>query len=410
MPNSLMNSFKTELSVNFEKGLRWITFSVLILTATTQLLVQPFWNSIQTSGNTWISDGLLIALVLWTMFAPSSRWSTPLRFLSLIGEVIVVYAASIYGAPRLYYFVYMCVVAKAASQLELKGLIALMLAIYGAHATASELKIDSYYHYMASINAIALPRRLPFLVHLETQLYFIFCMVVVAAMMRIMIAERKTRLLAEQLTNEIEDLAVRYERARISRDIHDALGHTLTSLNIQLDVAETMYDKNQTTARQALAAAKDLAANSLSDVRQSVHMIREQDGSPFDLQSAVVGLVSRARRNREIAIDLSIDAPELPLIKAHNLFCVIQESLTNAQRHSHATKIQIELKQETDNILLQIKDDGAGFDLGTCDQGLGLKSMQERIESLGGTLKIATSPASGTAVQVCVPMALPKAS
>jgi signal transduction histidine kinase len=404
-----MNSGNNELSIDFQRGLRWITLAVLLLTTVTQLILQPFGGVFQTANNIWLSNGLIVILGIWTFFAPSARWSSSMRFLALAIEVIVVFAASMWGAPKLYYFVYMSIVAKAACQLEIKGLIAMMVAIFAAHATAAALKSDGYYHFLAA-NAITLPKRYPYFVHVEIQLYFIFCMIVVAAMARTMIAERKTRLLAEQLTGEIEDLAVRYERARISRDIHDALGHRLTSLSIQLDVAETMYDKNQTTARQALAAAKDLASNSLADVRHSVHMIREQDGSPFDLQEAVVGLVNRARRNHEIAIDLSIDAPVLPLIKAHNLFCVIQESLTNAQRHAHAKKIQIELKQETNNILLHIKDDGGGFDIEAYEQGLGIKSMQERVESLGGTLQIASSPNAGTEVQVCVPITLPKAS
>jgi signal transduction histidine kinase len=404
-----MNSGNYELSIDFQKGLRWITLAVLLLTTITQVILQPFWNTFQPANHIWISNGLIILLGIWTFVAPSARWPSSIRFLALAIEVMLVFVASMLGAPRLFYFVYMCFVAKAAWQLEIKGLIAMMLAIFAAHAIGAAIKSDNFYH-LAAANAFTLPKRYPLFVHMEVQLYFIFCMIVVAAMARTMIAERKTRLLAEQLSEEIEDLAVRYERARISRDIHDALGHRLTSLSIQLDVAETMYDKNQTTARQALAAAKDLAANSLADVRHSVHMIREQDGSPFDLQEAVVGLVNRARRNHEIAIDLSIDAPVLPLIKAHNLFCVIQESLTNAQRHAHAKKIQIELKQETNNILLHIKDDGAGFDLGACEQGLGIKSMQERVESLGGTIEIATAPNSGTEVQVCVPMSLPKAS
>lgn len=403
-----MNSRNNKVNIAFQTGLRWFTLAMLLLTAITQLVVQPFWFPMQSVANTWISDVLIVLLGIWTVFPLSPCWPSSIRFLALTMEVMVVFAAGLLGVPRLYYFIYMCIVAKAAWQLEVKGLIALMVVMFVTHTATGTIRADGQHTFAA--NALTMPKRYPFLVQMELQLYFIFSMIIVATMCRTMISERKTRLLAEQLSDEIEDLAVRYERARISRDIHDALGHTLTSLSIQLDVADTMYFENQTTARQALAAAKELAANSLADVRQSVHMIREQDGSPLDLQGAVLGLVNRARCNHDIAIDLVIDTPGLPVLQAHNLFCVIQESLTNAQRHSRATHIQIELKRETENITLQIKDDGTGFDLDTLNHGLGLKSMQERIESLGGTLQIATSPTSGTTVQACIPITLPKAS
>jgi signal transduction histidine kinase len=219
-----------------------------------------------------------------------------------------------------------------------------------------------------------------------------------------MVSERRNRLRAEQLADDVEDLIIKNERSRISRDIHDGLGHTLTSLNIQLDVAKTMFDKDQSVAREALNVAKDLASDSLADVRRSVHMIREREGSPFNLSEALTGLATRARKNHDLKIDLSVDAPDLPLFKAHNLFCIIQEALTNAQRHAHAKKIQIEFKRESDHLDVQIIDDGSGFNPVDDLQGLGLRSMNERAEGLGGTLQIESAPGAGTKVNVKMPL------
>jgi signal transduction histidine kinase len=405
-----MNSdTKAQLCRDFQRYLRLITLAVVILTALTQVMVQPQWSPVLTASHVWCSDGLLVAFALWTCLVPTHRLSPSLRLCALLFEVILVLGASLLGAPRLYYFVYMCIIAKAALQLELKGLVLVMLAAVCAHVGSSEAVGGAYYHYMQSTNRVPFPGRSSPLLHAEMHLYFVFAMVTVAAMMRAMVAERENRLRAEKLSDEVEEMVLRFERARISRDIHDALGHTLTSLNIQLDVAKTMFEKNGQKAMNALVAAKELAAQSLADVRRSVHMIREEDGSPYDLKGAVTTLVSRARRNN-LVVELQLDQPVLPLFKAHNLFCIIQESLTNAQRHAHARTVRIELKEEADKLVLHIVDDGDGFDGASQMPGLGIQSMKERAELLGGTFEIESTLGSGTQINVCIPIGVPVAT
>ena len=395
---------------DFQHRVRIVTLIIVVLTAFTQVMLQPFWSPIMTVRDTWCSEGLLLLFGLWTWFAPSYRWSTPVRLGALLLEISVIVGASLLGMPRLYYFVYMCIIAKAALQLQFKGLAAIMIAVLVAHISTANAKTGAYYHYLEIASRAALPGKYPPLLHAEIHLYFIFAMIVVAAMARAMVAERENRMRAERLSDEVEDMVVKYERARISRDIHDALGHTLTSLNIQLDVASTMYEKNEKKAREALVSAKQLAANSLADVRRSVHMIRDEDGSSYNLKESVTALVSRARLNHDVEISLDFDLPDLPLFKSHNLFCIVQESLTNAQRHASAKKIGIALNQQEDQLVLRIIDDGAGFDVGSQMQGLGLQSIRERVQLLGGTLVIDSAPDSGTQVNVRVPIGMPVAT
>jgi signal transduction histidine kinase len=134
-------------------------------------------------------------------------------------------------------------------------------------------------------------------------------------------------------------------------------------------------------------------------------MIREAKDSPFNLSEAVSGLAARAKKNHDVKIDLNLEAPgELPLFKAHHLFCIVQEALTNAQRHAHAHNIHIDLKQESDQLNVQIADDGSGFNPVGDLRGLGLRSMNERAQSLGGILKIESAPGEGTKVNVTMPL------
>jgi len=406
----MIQNTKAQLCADFQRYLRFITLAVVFLTASTQILVEPSWSPLLTVNNLWFSEGLLAAFALWTWLAPSQRWSTRIRLCALLLEVILVFSASLLGAQRLYYFVYMCIVAKAALQLELKGLAFVILAAVCAHTGAAEVLSRAYYHYLESTNRVPFPGRSSPLLHAEMHLYFVFAAITVAAMMRAMVAERENRMHAEKLSDEVEDMVLKFERARISRDIHDALGHTLTSLNIQLDVAKTMFDKNGQKAHEALIAAKDLAAQSLADVRRSVHMIREDDGSPYDLKGEVTALVSRACLNHNMTVELQLDQPLLPLLKAHNLFCIIQESLTNAQRHAAAQTVRIELKQDAEQLVLHIVDDGNGFDGTNTTAGLGIQSMKERAALLGGTFEIQSSPGTGTQINVCVPTGVPVAN
>jgi signal transduction histidine kinase len=298
----------------------------------------------------------------------------------------------------------MCLVAKASLILPLKRLIAIMATIFSVHVICSAAKAASYYQTIASSSGGILPSRYPGVLALESHLYFIFAMAIVAAMTRTMVSERRSRLRAEQLADDVEQLIIRNERSRISRDIHDGLGHTLTSLNIQLDVAKTMLDKDYNVAVEALNTAKELASDSLSDVRRSVHMIRDQEGIPFNLSEAVTKLATRARKSHGPEIDLSIDAPDLPLFKAHNLFCIVQEALTNAQRHAHAKTIKIIFDNNSDQLKVHILDDGIGFAQKHELPGLGLRSMNERAQGVGGTLQIDSAPGDGTKVCLTMPL------
>jgi signal transduction histidine kinase len=184
------------------------------------------------------------------------------------------------------------------------------------------------------------------------------------------------------------------ERMRISRDLHDVLGHDLTTLAIHLDVASRMAEGR--TAKH-LQHARELAGGLLDQVRTAVNQVRIQ---PVDLQETlqslaegVVGLkVSLIFPNELFAID----AP-----RADTILRCVQELITNALRHADATELVIELRQMDDGALdITGRDNGHG---GTFVEGAGLAGMRERFELLGGKLSISSSIGRGLTVSGRIP-------
>ena len=155
---------------------------------------------------------------------------------------------------------------------------------------------------------------------------YIACSIFVILLSFAVIAEQKSRKKAVALAQQVETLAASLERSRIARDIHDSLGHTLTTLDIQLELAQRLHQRHPDKSLQALNTAKDLASQSLAEVRRALHTMRESD---FDLNKALVMLVEQVKQNQPFKIHLQLNLPPLPLQTNHQLYCIVQEGLTN---------------------------------------------------------------------------------
>lgn len=216
----------------------------------------------------------------------------------------------------------------------------------------------------------------------------------------VIVAERRSRQRAEALSQEIESLAAALERSRIARDIHDSLGHSLTTLNIQLELAQAMGQRNPDHADKALNNARQLASQCLEAVRQAVQTVREE----FNLTTALQKLIDQIRQTHTFTIHVEVNLPPLPLQTSHQLYCVVQEGFTNIQKHAHATRVYLRMQMTSDAILLELEDDGQGFDPTLPYHGYGLKGMQERVHLLGGQLQIISAIGKGTRIWVMAPL------
>lgn len=219
------------------------------------------------------------------------------------------------------------------------------------------------------------------------------------------LAERNSRQQAAQLSEEVEALAADLERNRIAREIHDSLGHTLTTLNVQLEVAQALHTQNPEHSLQALNQAKVLSTQSLQDVRRAVSTLRSGN---FNLSEALVDLVSQIQQtahqsDRELTIETDIDLPHLPLQMSRQLFLIAKEGLTNIQKHSEASVVTLWAENRPEGITLGLADNGIGFSMQASARGFGLRGMRERVQLLNGQIKIHSAAGEGTFIQVTVP-------
>lgn len=217
--------------------------------------------------------------------------------------------------------------------------------------------------------------------------------------MFLLVEESKSRKKAERLAKEVEILATTLERNRIARDIHDSLGHTLTTLGVQLELAQKLQGVNSERAIQALNNAQQLASQSLTEVRNTVSAIREEN---FNLERALYTLIDQFKKNHICDVQLQLDLPPIPIKTSHQIYCVIKESLYNIQKHSKANLVTIKSQIKFQNIILEIADNGIGFDPQKVDSGSGLQGMLERSQMINGELKIDTSPNQGTRIRLII--------
>ncbi len=190
------------------------------------------------------------------------------------------------------------------------------------------------------------------------------------------------------------------ERTRISRELHDLLGHHLTALSLNLEVASHMTEgRAQEHVRQAHTLAKLL----LTDVREAVSQLRDASGG-IDLATALRPLADHVPAldiDLKIESPLAVDDPE----RAHVVLRCTQEIITNAVRHAGARHLAIRVWREDGAIRLEARDDGQGAD--GLVPGNGLRGMRERLQHCGGTLDIQTRRGAGFQLRLSVPLSAP---
>jgi len=205
----------------------------------------------------------------------------------------------------------------------------------------------------------------------------------------------------EELSEQVESLVATLERTRIAREIHDSLGHTLTDLDTQLAVAQTLRSHNPTQAFQAVDTAKQLARQCIEDVSQAISRMRESD---FDLNQALMTLLEQIRQTSTLRVDGKVNLPTLPIYQSYQIYCLIKEALMNVQKHARATHIQISAQQTAQGITIDVVDNGSGFDQNSAASGFGLQGMMERVQLLGGRFDLETEIAQGTQIHITLPL------
>lgn len=227
---------------------------------------------------------------------------------------------------------------------------------------------------------------------------FVF-VVSLVALQQAQAREEQRRLNAELRATRalLADSARVNERTRISRELHDLLGHHLTALSLNLEVAGHLSEGR---VREHVQQAHTLARLLLTDVREAVSQLRE--GGAIDLGAALRPLAENVPKlaiEMDIEQPLTVDDPE----RAHVLLRCAQEAITNVVRHAGASRLWLAARREGHNIVLHVRDDGRGSDQVT--PGNGLRGLGERLRQHGGRLDVDTRRGQGFQLTITLPVA-----
>lgn len=215
------------------------------------------------------------------------------------------------------------------------------------------------------------------------------------------VADAKLRNLARQVVKSQED-----ERAHLSRELHDGTSQTLVSIKLLLESAASQLGREATPA--ALQRAVQRLGDALHDVRRISHRLRPSELDTLGLPAALDDLAQEFDQHGRMRVALRLwgDAQALPDEVNTVLFRVVQESLTNIEKHARASRVQVRLIFHAGGLRLRVVDDGIGFDVPAIRadprRGIGLRNLRERVESIDGSFSVVSRPGH-TAVRADLP-------
>jgi two-component system sensor histidine kinase DesK len=194
--------------------------------------------------------------------------------------------------------------------------------------------------------------------------------------------------------NEIEHLAKVAERERIARDLHDVLGHTLSLITLKAELARKLVDRDPERAKQEMQDVENASRAALTDVREAIRGYRS-DGIFAELARARAALETAG-----VAVQCSTASVPLNPQQESVLALALREAVTNVVRHAQASNCNVILSRNDSLCTLEVADNGRG----ACGpEGNGLRGMRERLEALGGSLRLLTS--NGTRLIIDLPLA-----
>jgi two-component system, NarL family, sensor histidine kinase LiaS len=219
---------------------------------------------------------------------------------------------------------------------------------------------------------------------------------------------RQLNNMAEQLRTLLEArqaLAIVEERQRLARDLHDAVKQQVFATAMQVGAARALLERDPRTAKEHLVEAERLATDAQQELTALIRELRPVALVDKGLVAALGDWVRDWSRQTKIAAEVRAQGMRsTPLDVEQAIFRVAQEALENVAKHSGATAVEIHLAWQGDSLELSVTDNGRGFPVDRATgKGMGLSSMSERVEALGGTLTI-SSDVDGTRLEARVPL------
>ena len=209
----------------------------------------------------------------------------------------------------------------------------------------------------------------------------------------------------QEYAAQVEELAVSRERDRLSRDLHDTLGHRLTVSIVQLEGAERLIAAAPERASQMVNSVRQQLNEGLTEVRRTVGMLRPPVAADLSLPKALHELAIEFENATQLPIRVTMPDSLPPFSEAYRLalYRAAQEALTNVQRHAKASEASLTMDLSADALTLRVRDNGIGLTDEADRQGLGLRGMRERIIQLGGSVELRSASGDGTTVLIQLP-------
>lgn len=207
-----------------------------------------------------------------------------------------------------------------------------------------------------------------------------------------------------------QELATLQERQRLARELHDSVSQALYGISLGAHTAREALGSEPEQVTASLEYVIGLAEAGLAEMRALIFELRPESLATEGLVAALVKQVAVLRARYKLIVEADLQATgELSLEMQQTLYRVAQEALHNIVKHARARVVTLQLMRQEGDVILEIGDDGRGFDVSRAFPGhLGLHSMQERIAKLSGALSIESAPGQGTSIHVRLPLASDK--
>ncbi|HVQ18234.1 MAG TPA: sensor histidine kinase [Actinomycetes bacterium] len=197
----------------------------------------------------------------------------------------------------------------------------------------------------------------------------------------------------------------RDERSRIARELHDRAAHSIGVALQDLGLHDVYLEGDPERARRKVTTARELMLDALAAVREIAQELHDSTTEHGGLRNAVLDY-ARAHVTADIAVDVSVagDLEGVPLEVSEELYIVLREAIRNSVRHAAPHTVFVDIDIQDGKAVARVVDDGCGFEATTTSGGIGLRSMSERIDLLGGNLMVTSAEGIGTTVSISVPL------
>jgi signal transduction histidine kinase len=214
------------------------------------------------------------------------------------------------------------------------------------------------------------------------------------------------------MVEEIKQLTRFKERNRIAFDLHDSCAQDLANVIKRLELCERLFEIDKEQAFKELATLRQNTKTLLNRTRKVIFDLKSPEDIEFDLLNNLTNYIKNYQNQNNINVKLDIpnSINNIPLDKTKSIFYIIIEALTNVRKHAQAKNVCLSLKFNNNELTINIKDDGRGFDINdrklftSSYEKMGLMSMRQRTQSLGGRFKITSSFRQGTSISVEIPL------